>query len=110
MIIYDNACRPHTYCLNQEPEFFQNTRFLVDQLHWRGHVGCSRSYCHDVYTDRKVKVINSLVYEQANSVVQKICGQLAYMSIDNYKLHCALFLALKDIDKMCKLSLCCLTL
>ena len=36
--------------------------------------------------------------------VQRIRGQLAYMNIENFKLHCSLFLALKNMDKISVLS------
>ena len=38
VVIYDNACNLHQYCLNRDPNFFCNTRFYVDGLHWDGHV------------------------------------------------------------------------
>ena len=110
LIIYDNACRLHIYCLNREPHFFESTRFAVDRFHWRGHTGCSKGYSLDVYKNKKIKGINSQVNEQANSGLQKIRGQLTYMTINNFKLHCSLFLALKNMDKKAGLSLHCLHL
>ena len=86
--------------------FFQNTKFLVDRFHWRGYVGCSRGYCLDAYKGKGIKAINSQVNEQANSGLQRIRGQLAYMSVMNFKLYCALFLALKNMDKI---SVLCVT-
>lgn len=44
VIIYDNACKLHAYCLNREPRLYQNTRFFIDRFHWRGYVGCSSGY------------------------------------------------------------------
>ena len=49
IIIYDNACKLHIYCLNREPARYSNTRFFVGRFHWRGHVGCSKGYCMDSY-------------------------------------------------------------
>ena len=37
--VYDNACNLHDYCLNRQPSFFANTKFLVDRLHWKNHTG-----------------------------------------------------------------------
>ena len=99
LIIYDNACRLHVYCLNREPHFFEKTRFAVDRFHWRGHIGCSSGYSLDSYGGRRTKSIHSQVNEQANAGLQKIRGQLAYMNIDNFKFHCSLFLALINMDK-----------
>ena len=48
--------------------------------------------------------MNSQVNEQVNSGLQRIRGQLAYMNIENFKLHCSLFLALKNMDKISVLS------
>ena len=39
VIIYDNACNLHNYCLNRDPLFFMDTWFLVDRLHWSNHTG-----------------------------------------------------------------------
>ena len=39
VIVYDNACNLHTYCLNRDPVFFKHSRFLIDRLHWRDHTG-----------------------------------------------------------------------
>ncbi|XP_065064713.1 uncharacterized protein LOC135690945 [Rhopilema esculentum] len=57
VVIYDNACNLHEYCLNRQPSFFQETRFLVDRLHWKNHSGCSEGYNMDRYLD--LKGINS---------------------------------------------------
>ena len=89
VIVYDNACHLHTYCLNREPKRFQTTRFVVDRFHWRGHKGCSLGYCMDQYT--ALHSLNSQVNEQANAGLQHIKGQLAYMSIDNFMFHLCLF-------------------
>ncbi len=70
LVIYDNSCNLHAYCLNREPEFFKDTLFVVDkvrcsvrndgpvqarrtdsptplahpQLHFKTHKACSRAY------------------------------------------------------------------
>ena len=118
LIIYDNACRFHVYCLNREPHFFENTQFAVDRFHWCSHIGCSKGYSLDAYSQKQIKGINSQVNEQANLGLQKIRGQLAYMSVENFKIHCSLFfLALKNIGKsldlvymlcICNVFFCCL--
>ena len=61
IIVYDNACGLHQYCLNREPVFFQNTSFYVDRFHWRGHVGCPSGYCLDQYNTLDTKSLNSQV-------------------------------------------------
>ena len=64
-------------------------------------LACSKS---DAYNDKRIKAINSQVNEQANSGLQRIRGQLAYMTVKNFKLHCSLFLAIKNMDKISELS------
>ena len=39
IIIYDNCCALHAYCLNRDPLFFKHTTFLIDRFHWRNHTG-----------------------------------------------------------------------
>ncbi|XP_046862591.1 uncharacterized protein LOC124456100 isoform X2 [Xenia sp. Carnegie-2017] len=36
LVIYDNACRLHEYCLNRDPAFFKKTKFVV-KFHWKNH-------------------------------------------------------------------------
>jgi hypothetical protein len=33
VVIYNNTCHLHTYCLNREPGMFKNTKFIIDRLH-----------------------------------------------------------------------------
>ena len=90
--------------MNREPVFFSKTKFLVDRFHWKGHIGCSGGYSLDVYKHSKIKEINSQVNEQANAGLQRIKGQLAYMSLDNFMLTLSLFLAVKNMDIQNKIS------
>ncbi len=105
MIIYDNCCKLHAYCLNREPVFFKNTLFLVDRFHWRGHVGCSKGYSLDSYKRRDTKQINSQVNEQANAGLKRMQSQLTYMKPENFSFHISLFLAVKNKDKVAKLDI-----
>ncbi len=103
-IVYDNACKLHQYSLNCEPHF-RSTKFLVDRFHWKGHVGCSRGYCLDAYSGLDSRSLNSQVNEQANAGLQRIRGQLAYMTPKNFVFHANLFLAIKNIDACSKLNI-----
>ena len=106
VIIYDNACKLHQYCLNREPLFFKNTLFVVDRFHWKGHVGCTSGYSLDTYRlSVDLRSINSQVNEQANAGLQRIRGQLAYMTLDNFMFTVSLFLCIKNKDKIKKLDL-----
>ncbi len=84
LIIYDNACKLHAYCLNREPAFFSHTQFAVDRFYWRGDIGYSAGYSLDKYCfAAEVRAINSQVNEQVNAGLQRIKGQLAYTSAHN---------------------------
>ena len=98
IIVYDNACKLHVYCLNREPALYKNTRFFVYRFHWKGHVGCSRGYSLDSYASINTKKINSQVNEQANSGLQRIKAQLAYMKPDNFLFTLSLFLSIINVD------------
>ncbi|XP_078659981.1 uncharacterized protein LOC144904724 [Branchiostoma floridae x Branchiostoma belcheri] len=107
VIIYDNACRLHQYCLNREPTFFRDTLFCVDRLHWVNHTGCSDGYCMDAYQHHgsiDVQKINSQINEQANAGLKRIKAQLAYMAPRKFLFSVALFLAFKNMDKQQQLE------
>lgn len=103
-IICDKACKLHQYCLNREPSFLSNTKFLVDRFHWKGHIGCSAGYSLDAYKHSRFKEINSQVNEQVNAGFQWIKGQLAFMSLDHFMFTLSLFLAVKNKDIQNKIS------
>jgi hypothetical protein len=100
LVIYDNSCKLHTYALYREPHFFRHTKFLVDRLHFRkGHTACSLGYSMDSYrTNRDIRMTNSQINEQANAGLQRLKGQLAYMTPDNFMYHIRLYLALLNDD------------
>ena len=114
VIIYDNACNLHSYCLNREPKFFQNSQFLVDRFHWPNHtgmlscsqlnqaniyvcichirltIGCSCAYRMNDYP--QFIDINSQVVEQSNAALKRIKSSISYMNRNNFFIHCTLFL------------------
>ena len=49
MIVYDNACVLHQYCMKREPAFFARTLFRVDRFHFCNHIGCCESYNLDAW-------------------------------------------------------------
>ena len=67
-------------------------------------MGCSSGYSLDTYKySLNLKDINSQVNEQANAGLQRIRGQLAYMTVDNFMFTVSLFLCMKNIDKRKKI-------
>jgi hypothetical protein len=51
IIVYDNACNLHSYCLNRDPLFFKETKFLVDRFHWKNHRGIKLVTNEQVFYD-----------------------------------------------------------
>lgn len=35
LVIYDFACALEEYCLNRDPHWFRNTKFVIDRFHWK---------------------------------------------------------------------------
>ncbi|XP_076110329.1 uncharacterized protein LOC143079061 [Mytilus galloprovincialis] len=90
VIIYDNACNLQNYALNRDPAFFKETKFVVDNLHWKNHKGCSKVYHAKEHPS--LSGINTQMVEQNNSKLQKLKSQLSYMNYDNFILHLKFFL------------------
>ena len=104
IIVYDNACKLHTYCLKREPARFKDTKFLVDRLHFRNHVGCSLGYSMNTYTsDEEIREINSQVCEQANSDLRLLATQIAHMTPHNAMRHLSVFLSIRNGKKHVKM-------
>ena len=37
LVIYDFACALEEYCLNRDPHWSRNTKFVIDRFHWKNH-------------------------------------------------------------------------
>ena len=104
IIIYDNACKLHTYCLKREPARFKDTKFLVDRLHFRNHIACTLGYSMDTYSsDEEIKQLNSQVCEQANADIRLLATQIAHMTPDNAMHHLSVFLSIRNMKKHVKM-------
>ena len=111
LIIYDNACKLHQYCLNREPAFFGHTQFAVDRFHWGDHIGCSAGYSFDKYSSiAEMTAINSHVNEQANAGLQHIkhtclqtilCFSSVTLAVKNIDVSCAFELKFHSCVKVC---------
>jgi hypothetical protein len=81
VIVYDFACQLAPYCLAREPQFFQDTLFVVDQMHATGHNFCSQACFVSNYKQVRPSVmfINCSAAEAANSGLNRIRKSLSYM-------------------------------
>jgi hypothetical protein len=82
IIIYDYACQLALYSLVREPQYVQDTCFLVDQFHAIGHTKCSpaSSATHAMQYDPNLQGINTSAAEVGNSGVGKIQKSVSYMT------------------------------
>jgi len=62
-------------------------------------------YCLDTYQNMAIKEINSQVNEQANTGLQRIRGQLAYITPENFMFTLKLFLTIKNKEIQRKLDM-----
>ncbi len=100
-VIYDNCCQLCTYSLKREPSRFKNTRWLVDRFHFnKNHIGCSRGFCMDEYSD--LSKVNSEIREQENSLLRRLATQITYMRPENAICHIKVFLAIRNMDLSAK--------
>ena len=89
VIIYDNVCSLHWYCLYSKPQFLKkipaflwilfNEKDMYRLLSW------IQSRC----------ITMSIKYSLMSNGVQRIKGQLSYMNIDNFSFHLSVFLELR---------------
>lgn len=49
IVVYDNACKAATYAISRYPKFYADTLFLVDRMHFYGHINCSPVYDANFY-------------------------------------------------------------
>lgn len=81
-IIYDYACQLQVYSMYREPEFFKDTLFVVDQMHAKGHVGCSGASFFSSYKKFRPDLlnVNSSAAECGNSGLSRIKKSISYMN------------------------------
>ena len=82
VIVYDFACQLAPYCLVREPEFFQDTLFVIDEMHSTGHSSCSQAFFLQNYmlTRASLKFVNSSAAECGNAGLSRIRKSVSYMS------------------------------
>lgn len=89
VVIYDFACSLQEYCLNREPEFFKNTKFVFDAFHWPNHNSCAESY--DIRVYKKLVRLNSEAAEQCHAGLASAKGSASRMGQRSFMLSMRLF-------------------
>ena len=103
IVVYDFTCQLAPYCLLREPQFFRDTRFLVDQFHASGHTKCSRasSSTYVMQFDLNLQVINTSAVEVGNSGAAKIQKSVSYMTQWHAIQYTKVYM---DITNRCKIK------
>ena len=67
--------------MSREPLFFKDTCFAVDEMHAKGHVGCSQASFMSNYMQVRPEVINinTSAAECSNSRLSRIKKSISYM-------------------------------
>lgn len=108
-VVYDNACNAGRYCLSREPKFFSLTKWLIDRLHFKNHVGCHSCFNIDMYpSDTKILKgkmtlgeLNTQAVEQVNSKLSYM-GGVSFMKESSYIQYVKLFMYLLNRQKIAK--------
>lgn len=81
VIVYDFGCELGPYCMLRAPDFFQNTRFLIDDFHAQGHSRCSRACMTKNYRwDPEIYSLATPIAESGNALLGPIRDSLRYMT------------------------------
>ena len=95
-IFFDFACQLNEYCLNREPDFFQNTRFWHDIFHSFPHK------CGPNFRSARVlglEGVNSEICEQWNSFLQCIKFTASHLSQSHMIFFVQFMIALHNRQK-----------
>lgn len=107
IVVYDFACALQPYCMTREPEFFKNTRFLIDIFHSSEHK-CSEACFLATYCDQNpdLLAINSSAGECGNSGIAKIRKAVSYMAQDRAAMYIRVYLAIWNRQQIQKMEKC----
>ena len=64
------------FLANREPNFLKTGKLVVDRLHVKNHINCSRGYNSDLYPD--LKGVNTQRCEQLNSEIKRLNSMISY--------------------------------
>jgi hypothetical protein len=82
VIIYDFACDLASYCWMREPHFFRYTQFIVDDLHHKGHKGCSITFKCKLYKmlmHSLMHIVNDSAAESGNAGLAQLKRSARFM-------------------------------
>jgi hypothetical protein len=74
------------YCLNREPEFFKDTKFIIDAFHYKSHIGCNPSFNSNKFP----KLLDDRITtwsENQNKKLKPIKARMMFMSLHRFCLY-----------------------
>ena len=108
MVVYDRACKLHTYFLLREPAFIRNTIFQVDSLHIGNHTACSVGYDPRLYRGRSTLFAslpkNTQACEQTNAHLDRLKHFVPHMRIDRFMIYVRFFLVMLNRKRAANLG------
>ncbi|KAJ3846330.1 hypothetical protein EV368DRAFT_52947 [Lentinula lateritia] len=105
-VIYDFACSLGPYCMTREPEFFADTKFMVDGFHAYGHMRCSSASFVKSYmdVDSMMAGLNSSAAECGNNGIRRIRKSVSYMTQIHAIIYTWVFLSIWNRIKIKKME------
>ncbi|KAE8184180.1 hypothetical protein CF328_g7942 [Tilletia controversa] len=102
VVVYDYACQLGPYSLRRELDFFQNTLFVVDQMHEKGHVNCSAASRLSTYmrNDPKLQHVYSSAAECGNAGLARIKKSVSYSKQEHAVALVRVFLSVWNRSRM----------
>ncbi|KIL00896.1 hypothetical protein PAXRUDRAFT_128842 [Paxillus rubicundulus Ve08.2h10] len=85
VIIYDLACQLALYCFVCEAQYFQNTQFLIDEMHAHDHSHCGKAcfVSNDMRYDNQIRAVNTSAAECGNKGMKRIHKSVSFMAYDH---------------------------
>lgn len=94
IIVYDFACQLAPYCFVREARYFENTRFLIDELHAHDHTRCGQACfsSNSMQYDERIRGINTSAAECGNKGIGRIRKSVSYMTYEHAVVYTKVFM------------------
>jgi len=95
VIVYDFACRLHTYCFRRDPMYFWLVLFLIDRFHTENHAACAILYRFKPWYNNRRDIANFITtaMEKVNAKIRKKLEKtLRCMNLHNAVYYLCMFL------------------
>ena len=94
-LVYDFACRLHTYCFRREPMYWWNTTFLIDRFHASNHFACAMLYQFKPWYDKRqetAKFITTSMETRNARLRSRLQKSFTCMNLHNAVCYLAMFI------------------